>query len=65
MSITDHCFIDVTFDRWWALMEVSMEKCFEFSSFVGNLIDMVIPVKMVVNRYIFRTSNFTNYIIID
>jgi len=30
-----------------------MEKCFDFSSFAANLINMVdvIPVKMVVNSY--------------
>ena len=44
----NHGFIDVAFDRWRALMEVSMEKCFDFSSFAGNLINTVIPVQMVI-----------------
>ena len=29
-------------------MEASIEKCFHFSGFIDNLIDKVIPVKMVV-----------------
>ena len=43
--------VHVTFDRWWALMEISMENCFDFSKFAGHLITMVLPVK-VTPRYL-------------
>ena len=48
-------------------MEFAWEKCFDFGSFAGNLISVVVPVKMVINShtYVFSTSNLTNYIIID
>jgi len=43
--------IDVTFNSWWTLVEIAMEKCFDFGSFAGNLINVVAPVKMVINSH--------------